>query len=64
MPDNVISRVEKLAYNEPNRFIFTDHRSSTIGNIDITGVDRDAYDSNENKAPQYPSHKFQATEET
>ena len=62
MPDTVISRVNELACNELNQFIFTDRRGIPIGDINITGVDRDTYDSNKNKAPQDPPPEFQATE--
>ena len=64
MPDTAIARVNNIAYNEPNQFIFTNYRGRPIGDIEITGVDRDAGDSNKNQAPQDPPHKLQATEET
>ena len=46
MPDTVIDRVNKLACNEPNQFIFTYHRGRPIGDFDIIGVDRGADDIN------------------
>ena len=52
MPDTVIDRINKIACNEPNQFIFIDHRGCPIGGVDIKGVDRDTYDSNVNRAPQ------------
>ena len=64
MTATFIACVNKLAYNEPKKFIFTDHRGSPIGEINITVVDRDAGDSNKNQAPQDTPHEFQATEET
>ena len=64
MPKTFIYCVNKLHWNEPNQFIFTDHSGHPIGDIDITGVDRDDSDSNNNQAPQDPPHKFQATYET
>ena len=52
--DTVIACINKLSYNELYQFIFTDRRGHTIvdirghtiGYIKITGVDRDAADSN------------------
>ena len=44
MPDTFIARVNELDCNEPHQFIFTYRRGSPIGDIDITGVDRDAAD--------------------
>ena len=38
IPDIVIARVNKLSYNEPNQFIFTDCRGFPIGDVDITRV--------------------------
>ena len=64
IPDIVIARVNKLSYNEPNQFIFTDCIVFTIGDINIIGVDSDAADISKNKSPQDPPHKFQATEES
>ena len=63
MPDTFISRVNELSCNEPNQFIFTDRSGCHFGDINITGVDRDAADIKNNQAPQDPPHKFQATEE-
>ena len=63
MLDTFIACVNELACNEPNKFIFTDMSVNPIGYIYITGVNRDAADSNKNQAPQDPSHKFHATEE-
>ena len=63
MPDTAISRVNKLASNEPYRFIFKDCICRPIGYIGITGVHRNADYSNKNQAPQDPPHKFQSTEE-
>ena len=64
MPDTVISRLNELACNKPNRFIFTERRGSPIGDADITGVDKDTNDINKNKAPQDPPHEFQEIEKT
>ena len=63
MPDTVIAHVNELSYNEPNKFIFTELSGCPIGDIYITGVDRDAADRNINNSPWYPNHKLQATEE-
>ena len=63
MPDTVIYHVNKIAWNEPNQFIFTDRSGHPIGDIDITGVDRDDAYSNKNKAQQDPPHEFQETED-
>ena len=62
MPDTFISRVNELAWNELNQFIFTDRRGRPIGDVDITGVDRDTDDSNKTQAPKYLPHEFQTTE--
>ena len=64
MPDTVISRVNKLACNKPNRFIFTDRIVCPVGDINIKGVGRDTDDRNKNQAPQDPPHKVHVTEET
>ena len=61
MPENIISRINKLALNETNQFIFTYRRGCPIGDVEITGEDRDADDSNETEAPQDPPHEFQVT---
>ena len=64
MPDTVLARVNKLACNEPNQFILTERRDRPIEDAEITGLDRDTDDINENQAPQYPPHKLQAIEDT
>ena len=46
MPYNFISRINKIACNEPNPFILKDRRCCPIGYIAIMKVDRDAADSN------------------
>ena len=56
MPDTVISRFNETAYNELNQFIFTDHRNCPIVDGEITGMYKDAYDSNKNQSPQDPSY--------
>ena len=63
MPDSVVVWVNKLDCNEPNQFIFTDRRGCAIGDVYITGVDKNTGDSNKNQALQYSPHKFQSTEE-
>ena len=50
MPDTAIARVNKLASNEPYRFIFKDCICRPIGYIGITGVHRNADYSNKNQA--------------
>ena len=62
MADTVIDCVNELACNEPNQFIFTDRRGRPIGDVEITGVDRDTDDSNKTQAPKYLPHEFQTTE--
>ena len=62
MPDTVIDHANELDYNEPDQFIFTDHISCPIGDIDITSSDRDDSVSNKNQAPQDPPHNFQSIE--
>ena len=52
MPDAVIVRVDKLAWNEKYEFIFADRIVSPIVYIYTTVFDRDASDSNKNWAPQ------------
>ena len=61
VPDTAIARVNKLSWNEPNQFIFIYFIVHPIGYINITVVDRDSADSNENQAPQDPLHEFQET---
>ena len=61
IPDTVAARVNQLACNKPNQFIFTDRRGPPIGYGKIARVDKDADDSNKNQAPEDPPHKFQAT---
>ena len=61
MPETFIARVNELACNETNQFIFTDRSGCPIGDIDTKGVEGDAADRSKNQAPQEPSHKFQAT---
>ena len=39
MPDTVIDQVNKLGENQLGYFIFTNHRSRQIGEVDLTGVD-------------------------
>ena len=46
MPDIITSRVNELSKNEPNNFIFADHRRCTFVDTNITGVDPDSDDSN------------------
>ena len=36
MSDTVIDHVNEIACNEPNQFIFTDHRGFPIGDVEIT----------------------------
>ena len=62
MPETFIARVNELAYNEPNQFIFIDHSGCPIGDLYIKGVHRDAADRKKNQAPQEPPQEFQATE--
>ena len=52
MPDTVMAHVNKLAWNEQNQFIFTDHSGHTIGEINIKGVDRYDDDRNKNQSLQ------------
>ena len=59
MPDTIISRINKLACNKPNKFILTVRRGRPIGDVYITVVDMDADDSNVNQALKEPPHKFQ-----
>ena len=61
MPGTVADRANELVCNEANKFILTDRSGPPIGDIEITGVDRDAADSNKKQALQDPPHKFQAT---
>ena len=63
MPDTVIDRVNKLAYNEPDKFIFTDLRGHPVVDINITGVHMYAADININQSPQDPPHRFHSIEE-
>ena len=58
-----IVRVNNLACNELDQFLFTDHIGCPIGDINITGVDMDAAGGKKNQAQQDPPHKFQATED-
>ena len=44
MPDTVIARVNEIYCNEPNRFIFINRRVHPIGDLEITGVDKDTDD--------------------
>ena len=62
MPETGISRVKEISCKKQNKFIFTDRSVNTIGDINTTGVDKDAADSKKNQAPQDPPHKSQTTE--
>ena len=64
MPDTDTARVNNLSWNEPNQFIFIYHRGCPIGDINITGVDKDASDNKKNQSPQDPTHELQATEDS
>ena len=59
MPDTVINRVNELYCNKTNQFIFTDRSGFSIGDIDITGVDKDNAYSHKNKFLQDSPHNFQ-----
>ena len=63
MPGTIMARVNKLAYNEPNQFIFVDLSSCPIGYIEITWLDRDTDDRNKNQSPKYTPHEFKEKEE-
>ena len=39
MPDTVITRVNALGSDQPEKFIFTDRRGHPIGDVEISGVD-------------------------
>ena len=41
MPDTVIARVNFLAKDEPEQFVFTDRNGRPIGDIELPGVDAD-----------------------
>jgi hypothetical protein len=47
MPNTVIARVNKLAKDEPEQFVFADRSSRLIGHVELPGVDGD-----ENETPQ------------
>ena len=64
MPDTAIACVIEISWNEPKKFIFIDHRGCTTGDFEITGVDRDADDSNKNLSPQNIPKTFHAIEDT
>ena len=52
MPETFTACVNEIAWNELDQFIFTERRGNTIGDIDITGVDRNDADSIKNQPPQ------------
>ena len=39
MPDTVITRVNTLGSDQPEKLIFTDRRRRLIGDVEIPGVD-------------------------
>ena len=57
MPDTVIAHVNKLACKEPNQFIFKENSDNPIGDIDTTGMDRDADDGPTRPSSQIPSNR-------
>ena len=44
MPETVIAHINEIYCNEPNRFIFINRRVHPIGDLEITGVDKDTDD--------------------
>ena len=51
MSDTVIDRVNKLGHDQPELLVFTDRKGHLIGDVELTGVDRDEDEDQDEDPP-------------